>query len=290
MNLDRLAQFLHVVESGSVTAAARLAHLTQPAVTRSLKCLEDELGTTLFERRGRGVVLTAAGRALVPEARALLARAAQLRRRVKQSTAHGYFDLRVGMIDSVATYLFPGILAPFRDDYPDLGLKLITGRSKHLLQLLERDALDLALMASSGPPAYGRSWRVGRYNLQYYGHRERFAALAEVTDPRQLLNFPIVQIDAGPGQASLIRDDSESYVVANSLAAVKAYVLQGFGVGTLMAFMLDDEERTQLVRANVPHDLDCALFLVANPNWTSLIADAVVTTLLDGLSPSFHTV
>jgi len=72
MNLDRLRLFLQIVDSGSMSAAARAVHLTQPALSRTLRLLEQEVGVALFERRGRALVLTAGGRALVPRARALL--------------------------------------------------------------------------------------------------------------------------------------------------------------------------------------------------------------------------
>jgi len=57
MNLDRLRLFLQIVDSGSMSAAARAVHLTQPALSRTLRLLEDEVGVALFERRGRALVL-----------------------------------------------------------------------------------------------------------------------------------------------------------------------------------------------------------------------------------------
>ena len=66
MNLERLELFLKIVDTGSVSGAGREANLTQPAVSRSLKLLEEEIGSDLFDRQGRGLLLTAAGRALIP--------------------------------------------------------------------------------------------------------------------------------------------------------------------------------------------------------------------------------
>ncbi len=110
MDLDRLRVFLQIVDSGSMSAAARVVHLTQPALSRTLKLLEDEVGVQLFDRRGRALVLTAGGRALVPRGRALLAESERVAREVGRSAQRSYFDVRLGTVDSVATYLLPELV------------------------------------------------------------------------------------------------------------------------------------------------------------------------------------
>src|SRR5687768_6379547 len=114
MNLERLRVFLQIVDCGSMSAAARAVHLTQPALSRTLKLLEDEVRVPLFERRGRALVLTAGGRALVPRARALLAASEQLALETRRASERAYFDVRIGAVDSVATYLFPAALPALR--------------------------------------------------------------------------------------------------------------------------------------------------------------------------------
>jgi DNA-binding transcriptional LysR family regulator len=73
MSFAQVTTFLAVAESGSITAAARRLHISQPPLTRRLKDLEDELGTQLFVRSCRGTQLSPAGRALYPHAQAVLA-------------------------------------------------------------------------------------------------------------------------------------------------------------------------------------------------------------------------
>lgn len=284
MNLDRLALFLHVVDTGSVTAAARRAHLTQPAVTRNLQALESELNLQLFERCGRGLVLTPAGRSLVPEARELLERTDRLKRRLAQTAERGYFDLRLGTVDSVATYLLPQLVAPLRERFGGLGLKLYTARTATLLEQIESERLDLAIVAWSGSPE-GRTRRICPYDLQFWGRRDLYPQLVEVVDERELASFPIVQIEAGPGQPTLVSDDAHSFAIANSLASVKSLVLAGFGVGALLNFMITASERAQLVHAAVPHDPDCALYLLAAKNWQPREAEAIMETIVTALAP-----
>src|SRR3954468_13831481 len=133
MNLDRLRVFLQIVDSGSMSAAARAVHLTQPALSRTLKLLEDDIGVPLFDRRGRALVLTAGGRALVPRARALIAESERVALEVGRSADRSYFDVRLGTVDSVATCLVPQLLPALRRALPGLAVKLSTARTAMLL-------------------------------------------------------------------------------------------------------------------------------------------------------------
>lgn len=286
VQLEKLSIFLQIVDTGSVSAAARLVHLSQPAVSRNLQQLEDDFGVSLFEREGRGLRLTAAGRALVPEARAILSRFEALRKSVRGTAERSYHDLRLGTVDSVVSFLFGHLVAPLRDAFPELGLKLTTGRTAQLLERVANDDLDLALVAYSGVPPAERVSRVARYDLQYYGRRDRFAELAlATTDAEIAAGFPLVEIEALPGQPTMIPGGAKSFARAGSLASVKALVLGGFGVGSLLDFMLREDERQQLVRAGVPHDPNCAIYLAAGPGWRGARALEIEACIVEHLRP-----
>jgi DNA-binding transcriptional LysR family regulator len=267
MDFQRLEFFLRIVDAGSLSAAAQVVHLTQPALSRNLKLLEEELDTELFERRGRGLVLTPAGRALVPRARWLLREAKEVARAVSRTAELGYFDVRIGTVDSVATYLFPPLVPTLRAAFPELDVKLTTARTAELLKRLREQTLDLAMVAWSGPPEGFPATRLGRYDLQYRGRADRFPELALAKTEAEVRRFPLVEIEPLPGQPTMIPDAAPSFAVANSLASVKALVLAGFGVGALLHFMLSPAEGTELAKADIPHDPDCALFLVRGPSW-----------------------
>lgn len=284
MNLDRLTIFVKIVESGSMSAAAALVHLTQPALSRNLKLLEEELAAQLFERRGRGLVLTAAGRALLPRARALLAQASTITKEVERVVGRRYFDVRIGTVDSVATYLFPKVVDPLRDAYPDLGIKLATGRTADLLRRVSADDLDLAIIAWSDEPPVARATPVGHYDLRFWGRADRFPTLAAATTEPELAAFPIVQIESLPGQPTMIPEDAPTWALANSLASVKALVLAGFGVGALLGFMLTPEERCQLVVSHFDHDPHCRLWVCASPYWVAESELAIESTLASALT------
>jgi DNA-binding transcriptional LysR family regulator len=238
MDLDRLRVFLRVAELGTMRAAAVAVHRTQPAVSRSIAVLEEEIGAALFLREGRGLILTAAGRALVPHARSLLERVEEAAREVGRVAERDYFNLRLGSIDSVATFLMPDALASLRKRLPRLIVRLNTGRTALLLDRVRRDQLDLAVVAYSGAPPGVRATRIGPYALRFYGRRDRFADLAEVDSREGLQRFPVVEIEPPPGDPGAEPAARASYAAASNVATVKALILAGFGVGDLVPFML----------------------------------------------------
>lgn len=278
MDLDRLRLFLAIVRTGSMSAAARDVHLTQPAVSRSVQLLEEAIGAPLFVRAGRKIVLTAAGRALVPRAEALLEDEQRLRLEVQRSAERDYFDLRLGVVDSVAAGLLPEVARPLLDAFPGLALKISTARSAALVQRIGAAELDLAVVVASGAPSLppgARADRLGRYDLQFFGRRDRFAALADAGTEEEVRSFPLVEIEPPPGSDRKEPPDALSYAIASNVASVRALVLAGFGVGDLPTFLIEQADLRQLCRARVPHDPDCALYLVRGPSWIAGRSDEI---------------
>ncbi|HVH44901.1 MAG TPA: LysR family transcriptional regulator [Labilithrix sp.] len=266
-----------------MSAAARTVHLTQPALSRSLKVLEEEIGVPVFDRRGRGLVLTPAGRALVPRARALLGTSERVVREVARAAERSYYDVRIGAVDSVATYLMPRLVGLLKEAFASLAIKLSTARTPILLRRVREGELDLAIIAHSGPPDDVRSHRAGAYSLQFFGRRDLYPELAKVRTEAELQAFPIVEIDPGQGQTGLVPKDALSYALASNVASVKALVVAGFGVGDLPSFMISKDEERTLVRARVPHDPDCGVFVVGSPAWRQPVETKIERTIVDGL-------
>lgn len=283
INLERLRLFVAILEHGSLTAAAKSLHTTQPAASRNLKLLEDGLGVELFRRVGRGLELTAAGRALEPRAYDVLARADRIARDVQNASREDFFSLKLGTTDSVATYILPSIIRPLRERFDGLALQWRTDRSARLLQAVRDGDLDAIVIAASNAPVAPQVYRIGPYHMRYFGRREIFPELASVRHEDDLDVFPIVELTALPGQPSLIGEHTPSYARVGSLATVKSMVLEGFGVGALLDFMLEPGERDVLEVARLEHDPDCGLFLLRSPTFSSARSIEIFDTLRDAL-------
>lgn len=149
-----LETFCAVADTGSLSKAADALHLTQPAVTRHVKALEQELGAVLLNRTSHGVELTPAGKAVLGHARQALAAVTACRRAAQEAAPGGADHLRVAAGHMVMQFLLPPVLAEFRSRYPSMQIQLYTGHYQECLDRLTSYQADLALIST---PAAGGS-------------------------------------------------------------------------------------------------------------------------------------
>lgn len=146
METRHLQALIAVADTGSVTRAAELLHVVQPAVTRYIRTLEAELETELFERSRSGMRLTDVGRQVTHHARRALAELDRARE-VARSARHEVRGIvTVGLLVSTARLLAPSVLAQVAELYPGIRLRVVTGYAGNLIQWLERGEVDVALL------------------------------------------------------------------------------------------------------------------------------------------------
>ncbi|MGI9112413.1 MAG: LysR family transcriptional regulator [Gaiellaceae bacterium] len=153
MLLSQIEAFLTVAERRSVSDAATVLFVTQPALTTRIKNLERELGVELFVRTPRGMRLTAEGRAFRGHAqRAVqsLAEGAQLLRELREGRVG---ELQVGAAPAISTYVLPLVLRRFQAAFPNVHLIVRTGHSEEVLELVLREQVQLGLVRELPHPA-----------------------------------------------------------------------------------------------------------------------------------------
>jgi DNA-binding transcriptional LysR family regulator len=156
MELRQLRYFVAVAETGNISRAAQKIFLTQPALSRQIKALEDEIGQCLLERSAHSIRLTPAGEALQREARELLQRADEMLERVR--TAGQRVRLRVGYAPSLASGLLSGAVEHFAQKHPHARVELFDLSTKELLAGLENGTVDVALTVGQERDGHGLKW------------------------------------------------------------------------------------------------------------------------------------
>lgn len=144
MSLNHLRVFCEVAECLSVTQAANRLYRTQPALSRTLSELEQELGVTLFFRLGRKLVLTPEGEELHARARAVLAEASDLVERAQEFSSGTPSMLRVGAMSISLERIVAPIVLEFARSRPDVGLRIVEADAPDLASLVEAGHLNLA--------------------------------------------------------------------------------------------------------------------------------------------------
>ncbi|MEO3793578.1 LysR substrate-binding domain-containing protein [Nonomuraea sp. B10E15] len=146
MQLQQLAYFVAVAETRHFTQAAERMRVAQPSLSKQIKTLESDLGTRLFSRARGNVTLTAAGEALLPLARRILADADTARQEVAELAGLRRGRVRLGATPSLCAGLLADALARFHRAYPGIELLVEEGGSRDLVRALARGQLDLSLI------------------------------------------------------------------------------------------------------------------------------------------------
>ena len=149
MKLHQLQYFREVCRQHSITKAAEVLHISQPAVSASIRELEDEFGLMLFNRSRKNLILTKEGSYFLLEVEDLLRKAEQIgedmNRLKKKST-----DIRLGLPPMIGALSVP-LLASFSKEYPDIQIELTSSSSLSLRRALQEERLDVIIVNGADP-------------------------------------------------------------------------------------------------------------------------------------------
>jgi len=151
IELRPLRYFVAVAEEMHFGRAAARLHMTQPPLSQTIQALESQLGTPLFSRTRRSVALTAAGRALLPEAQRLLIQAESLPALVQRAAAGESGQLRLAFVSSADYSVLPIALREFRSAYPAVQIDLREATSDVQLEELAAGNIDLGILIPPVP-------------------------------------------------------------------------------------------------------------------------------------------
>src|ERR1700678_1211282 len=147
MEVHQLRYVCAVADTGTFSRAAERCKITQPSLSQQVLKLEEELGTKLFDRLGRSIRLTEAGRAFIPHARAILEHMDVARSSVAEKHADLNGSVTVGVIPTIAPYLMPSYTAGFTKKFPDAKLRIIEETTSVLIEGLRDLSIDAAILA-----------------------------------------------------------------------------------------------------------------------------------------------
>lgn len=147
MEFNQLRYVCAVAEVGSFSRAAERCKVTQPSLSQQVLKLEEDLGVRLFDRLGRSVHITQAGRAFLPHARAILNQMEAARASVAERSRRISGSVALGIIPTIAPYLLPRWTAAFARQYPEGKLRILEETTPVLLEGLREMSIDIAVLA-----------------------------------------------------------------------------------------------------------------------------------------------
>lgn len=247
--------FCLVVDEGSISQAARLSFVSQPAVTRQIHQLEDSYGTLLFDRTDGKLRITEAGKMLYPFAKAIVGDYSRSKEVIKQAMGQNNINLNVGATFTIGEYLLPSLLGKFKKQQPEIRVTLTIKNTPGVLEDLANDVIDMALVEGI----------VERNDFIV----EEFAddELILVCSPdhtwdmqiqiEELLNERIILRESGSGTRVIVEnmlrengilDKIDSYMELGSTQAIKSAVEAGLGISILPRLTVERELGLNLLR------------------------------------------
>ncbi|THF48105.1 pca operon transcription factor PcaQ [Allorhizobium terrae] len=217
-----LQTFVEVARQKSVMRAADILHVSQPAVTKTIRELEEVLGVALFQREGRGIVITRHGEIFLRHAGATMTALRQALDSVSHDSAQLGPPVRVGALPTVSTRIMPKAMTAFLNEDTGSRIKIVTGDNAVLLEQLRVGELDLVVGRLASPE------KMTGFSFEHlYSEQVLFTVRAGhplLTVKQQLFErireFPVLM----PTRNSIIRPFVDHFLIANGIPALPTQI------------------------------------------------------------------
>ena len=197
--------FLSVAEHLSFSKAAEALYISQPAVSRHIKELEQRYDASLFERKGNRIYLTGAGEKVDHAVKEIARHYRNLDFEMGELHNAQAGEIRVGASSTIAQYVIPRVMASFHKRYPHIRLHLMNGNSFEMEQLLLDNRIDLALVENNSSQAGIRYRDFLHDELIVVTGKSSFYAERATIEKEDLLQIPLVLREEGSGTLEVIR-------------------------------------------------------------------------------------
>ncbi|MYM29053.1 LysR family transcriptional regulator, nitrogen assimilation regulatory protein [Duganella sacchari] len=294
MELRQLRYFVAIVDHGSLSRAALILHVAQPALTQQLRQLEEELGVQLLHRTAQGVLSTDAGKVFYEHAQAILKQVADARSAVAQSAERPSGSVTLGLPHSISGALALPLLTATRSQYPEITLQLTEELTGNLSEQLKSGRVNLAIQFDDGQLNQFATTPLAEEELHFicradatYAKSEQSLTLQQALNTTLIL--PGLQHGVRPRIEAVAREAGLSLsnvIEINSIAILKSALLADMGATILpSAPVLDELQRGEL-RAQRIHSpsISRTVVLCASRNIPLTNAAAAITRLVRQIS------
>ncbi|WP_042225375.1 LysR family transcriptional regulator [Oceanobacillus manasiensis] len=257
MNIESLRMFCRVVDEGSVSEAARIGFVSQPAVTRQIRQLENRYNTVLFHRLDGKLILSEAGKILYPYAKEIVESDNTSFDAIQELMGINDNVLNVGASQTIGEYLLPGLLRNFKNAHKDIKFSLSIGNTPYMLSKLAENEIDIALVESEVTSS--------KYKIQKFGTDElilvtsfnhRLGSKHEI-DIKDLLQEKMIWREKDSGTRLLVENELSKYIsieqIENamelgSMQSIKSAVEADLGISILPRIVVTKELKFNVLK------------------------------------------
>jgi DNA-binding transcriptional LysR family regulator len=255
MILDQFRIFQAVAKHGGFNRASKYLRLSQPAISINIKKLEEDLGIKLFERLGRSVRLTGAGRVVEEYATRLSGTLSEMRQVIEDMKGLEVGQLRCGAATTVGIYLLPRILVQFKKRFPKVETQLSVERSGQVEERVLANDLDLGFVGDS----FGASARLKTHasftdELVMITPRNHELAGSRKVSPKRLIELPLILGPRDSYTRKIIEKNLDRAGIpyrcvmeVENTEVIKAAVSEGLGISIISLARIQQEIKTGLL-------------------------------------------
>jgi DNA-binding transcriptional LysR family regulator len=252
LDIHRLRVFLAVCEAGSFSQAASRIHLSQPTVSGHIKTLEEHLGTPLFNRRGKKVILTKAGQMLHPRARQIVSIAESMERQMAMFLGLKKGRLEIGGSNVPGQYILPGLISRFKEGKEGIQIRVRIGDTLSISDLVANGDIETGIVGAVIPNRELDFTPCFSDELVAAVPRGHPMATARDIDPAELAKEPFIIREKGSGTRKTMEKILEQYdlpplssfnIVAElgSAEAIRQAVKAGAGCAIISRRVIHDD-------------------------------------------------
>jgi len=259
MQISNIEVFLLVAEVKSLSKAAKLLHLSQPAVSNKINMLEQLLDIPLFHRSPHGVSLTHQGETFLQYATDILHIYHEMVEHIKEKTTTPEHKITIGAESIIGNYLIPCKIAAFKEKFPTVDIKIVSGNQQSLLEQLKNHEIDIACVDGIVPLEYPFQSKLISTESIYLAvpNHEKWDGIDRLP-LADIYQLPLILPDNKTGlhysiYESLKKegiDSSRLRIMAevSSVTAIKSLVESGFGVSFLCGLATKKETQSKSIK------------------------------------------
>lgn len=250
MNIATLQMFCLVVDVGSISQAAKLSYVSQPAVTKQIHQLETTYNTLLFDRKDGRLTLTENGKILYPFAKSIVEDFKRSKDAIEVNNKNYHESLKVGASLTIGEYLLPGFLGRFNKKNPSINISLLVENTPRVLEALSNGIIDLALVEGIITDKNFQVESIAEDELILIHSPEHAWKDRESITLQELANEKMLWREPTSGTRLIIEnflreydilDSIESYMDLGSTQAIKSAVEANLGVSIVSSLTVKRE-------------------------------------------------
>ncbi|MBI2989531.1 MAG: LysR family transcriptional regulator [Deltaproteobacteria bacterium] len=247
--------FQAVAKHGGFNRASKYLRLSQPAISINIKKLEEELGVELFERLGRSIQLTDAGRVVEEHVTRLTDVLSEMRQAIDEIKGLGTGQFRCGAATTIGIYLLPKILVQFKERFPKVETQFFSGRSSEIEKRVLSNDLDIGFVGSDlASSSRLRTHTFFTDELVIITPSNHYLARFRKVSPKRLIDLPLILGPKDSYTRKIIEKHLETAAIpyrcvmeVENTEVIKAAVSEGLGISILSLARIQREIKNGLL-------------------------------------------